>query len=577
LIAEKLAAWFERHRLHLSRPDALIQLSGMGLLTGLLAGGVIVLFRFSVESIQAGFLPEGLPENYEALSPLSRFLLPVIGGLLLGWLFHRYAKGNFVLGIPRIMERLAYHQGHISLRELLLQFFGTAIAIISGHSVGREAPHVFLGAASGSLLGQRLALPNNSIRTLVGCGAAAGISASFDTPLAGVIFSLEVILMEYTLASFIPIMLAAVSASSLSLLILNDAKAFEVSLLQLGSIDELPFVLLLGIVAGTASATFVHLLQLTSHSSRKLAFWQRTTLSGVAVGLCGLAVPEVLGIGYDSINSILLGELGIGLLLMLVAAKIVATSASVGLGIPGGMIAPALFIGAAVGGLFAPLPGMVFEGAVSDPGFYALLGMGAVMGASLQAPLAALTAIVELTHNPQVMMPGMLAIVVASLTSSELFRKGSIFIAVLKSNGLDYRTDPVMQSLRRVGVASVMNRDFLRCSALLSRESAAMILEQVPEWIVINSREHLPQALMPGVDLARQVDEPGEAEIDLLEIPARRLQLAGISIQATLQEALERLEASGAEALFVERINRQRVRIIEGILTREQIESAYRF
>ncbi|MDJ0808194.1 MAG: chloride channel protein [Gammaproteobacteria bacterium] len=576
MLIDTLADWLERHRLHLSHPDALLQLSGMGLLTGFLAGAVIVIFRLGVESIQANMLPGQLPENYEALPPLLRFLLPVAGGVLTGLIFHRYANGLHVLGIARIMERLSYHQGHLSLREFLLQFIGAAIAIISGHSVGREGPHVFLGAASGSLLGQQLSLPNNSIRTLVGCGAAAGIAASFDTPLAGVIFALEVVMMEYTLVSFIPIILAAVSASSLSIFVLGDAKAFEVSLVQLGSMSELSIVLLLGVVAGAVSAGFIQLLQYSSSKSQGLRFWQKTSLAGFIVGLCGLLTPEVLGIGYDTVNGILLGEITFTLLLILVFMKILATSACIGLGIPGGMIGPALFIGAAVGGVIAPLPGLLFEGEVSDPGFYALIGMGAVMGASLQAPLAALTAIIELTHNPQVVMPGMLAIVVASLTSSELFHKKSLFITMLQASGLDYRSDPVMQSLRRVGVASVMNRDFLRCSSRLTRESAAQVLDQAPEWILIDQQGDADATLMPGVDLARVMEEGHDREFDLLEIPARRYQLTNISMLATLQEALERLDESGAEALYVERIGRSRAVSIQGILTREQIESAYR-
>jgi H+/Cl- antiporter ClcA len=576
LISRAVSRWLEHHRLHLSRPDALLQLSGVGLLTGFIAGGVIVSFRLAVESTQAGFLPDQLPENYEALPPLWRFLLPLLGGLLIGLIFHRFAKGLYVLGIARIMERLAYHQGHVSLREFVLQFIGAAIAIASGHSVGREGPHVFLGAASGSLVGQTLSLPNNAIRTLVGCGAAAGIAASFDTPLAGVIFALEVILMEYTLASFIPIILAAVSASSLSMYFLGNTDAFDISILQLGSLQELFVVLLLGVFAGIVSALFVHLLQMTSRSSRKLQFWHKTLLAGLLVGLCGLLTPEVLGIGYDTVNAILLGETPFRFLLLLLVMKLIATTACIGLGIPGGMIGPALFIGAAVGGIIAPLPAILFDGPVSDPGFYALIGMGAVMGASLQAPLAALTAVIELTQNPDIVMPGMLAIVVASLTSSELFRKKSLFITMLQASGLDYRTDPVMQSLRRVGVASVMEKDFLRCSSLLSHDAAALILAQAPDWLLIDAKEASGLILMPGVDLARNIEEHATRELDLLDIPARRYQLASISVLATLQEALEKLEQTGAEALYVERMDRSRSISITGILTREQIESAYR-
>ncbi|MEW8282834.1 MAG: chloride channel protein [Candidatus Thiodiazotropha taylori] len=576
MLLDGIVNWFDRLRLQLSRHDALLILSVMGLVCGFLAGMVIVLFRLLVESIQASMLPGGQVENYEALPPLIQFALPVVGGLLLGLMFVRFSKGLHVLGIPRVMERLIYHQGHLSLRGLLLQFFGAAIAIITGHSVGREGPHVFLGAASGSLLGQYLSLPNNSIRILVGCGTAAGISASFDTPLAGVIFALEVVMMEYTLISFIPIMLAAVSANSLSLMMFEGERVFDLEIIQLGSLHELAFILMLGLAAGTVSAAYVQLIEFISDKSQKMSIWLRNLSAGVLVGLCALVAPQVMGIGYDTVNQILLGEIGLSLLALLVVAKLIATAASVGLGIPGGTIGPALFIGAALGGLFAPLPSLLLEGPVSDPGVYALIGMAALMGAALQAPLAALTTVIELTHNPEIIMPGMLAIVVASLVSSEVFGKSSMFHTLLEATGLNYHTDPVMQSLRRTGAAEFMNRSFVQLDATLSRQAAMMALNQKPEWVVINGPED-ELALMPSVELLRNLELQDDAEIDLLKIPATRYQMSSIRMQSTLQEALETLDNSSAEALYIEWFDEAHYWRIQGILTRAQIESAYRF
>ncbi len=570
-----LVNWFDRLRFQLSRSDALLLLSALGLLTGFLAGGVIVAFRLLVEGLQADMLPGHQAENYEALSPLLRFLLPTVGGLVLGLVFLRFARGVYVLGIARVMERLVYHQGYLSLRSFLLQFFGAAVAIISGHSVGREGPHVFLGAASGSLLGQRLSLPNHSIRTLVGCGTAAGISASFDTPLAGVIFALEVVMMEYTLASFIPIMLAAVSANSLSLLAFEGERVFGVGILHFGSLQELVFILLLGVAAGLAAAAYVQLIETISDRSQRLPFWIRTTLGGALVGLIALWVPQIMGIGYDTVSQILLGELALGLLALLLLAKLFATAASIGLGIPGGTIGPALFIGATIGGMIAPLPGLLFDGEVSDPGVYAIIGMGAVMGAALQGPLAALTAVIELTRNPDIIMPGMLAIVVASLINSELFGKSSMFHTLLQATGLDYHTNPVMQSLRRIGAARFMNRKFVQTVAEVSRDEAQQMLNHAPEWLVIQDQESRLE-LMPAVDLARHLKETDEDAIDLLEIPAQRYQLAPLRMQASLQEAMETIEQNHAEALYIEWFDRQHYWRIQGILTREQIESAYR-
>jgi H+/Cl- antiporter ClcA len=522
-----------------------------------------------------------MAENYEALHPLLRLVLPIAGGLLLGLFFRWAAGGLYVLGVARVMERLAYHEGHMTARGFMLQFVGAAIAIISGHSVGREGPHIFLGAASGSLLGQRLSLPNNSIRTMVGCGVAAGIAASFNTPLAGVVFALEVVMLEYTLASFIPVILAAVSANALSIAFLGSEPAFVVPAVELGSLMELPMLLLLGLVVGTLSAVFIHLLQLFTRYTRKLEFWWRTTLAGAVVGVCALLVPEVMGIGYDTVNSALLGELGLGVLLGIVLVKLLATAASIGMGVPGGLIGPTLFLGAVTGSLMGVLTNGGYQGGVSGVELYALLGMGAMMGATLQAPLAALTAMMELTHNPNVIMPGMLVITVAGLTASELFRKESIFVSVLKASGMDYKTNPVMQALRRVGVGGVMEKNFRRVGKLVSSEEAETLLSHKPEWLLVEE-QGTPVLLMAAVDLARHIQdrsetEGGVQEIDLLKIPAKRKHVRPVNLQATLQEALESMEREGLNALYVERMTAPGIHRIYGVLTRELVESAYRY
>lgn len=582
---QRLTNWLgeqmERLRSHLSRPDALIQLALVGLLTGLLAGGVIMLFRLAVEQVQAGIIPTGEPEDYEALPLWLRFFLPVLGGLVIGWIFKRHGKGFEVLGVAMVMERMAYHQGYLKLRGFLLQFTGAAIAIISGHSVGREGPHVFLGAASGSLLGQYLTLPNNGIRTMVGCGTAAGIAASFNTPLAGVIFALEVVMLEYTLASFIPVILAAVSATAVSFAIFGDAPAFLVPEMHLGSLGEVPLLLLLGVITGMASALFIHLVQQVADKSKVLAFWQRTTLAGLLIGLMGLLVPEVMGIGYDTVDAALLGEIGIGVLFAVVAFKMLGTVVCIGMGIPGGVIGPTLFIGATLGSLIGLLVNSGFSNDLVDVGLYALLGMGAMMGASLQAPLAALIAMMELTHSPQIIMPGMLVIVVAGLTASELFRKESLFVAMLKAGGLDYSVNPVLQALRGMSVSSVMQKEFARVGRFMSREGVDELLSKEPEWLLVDE-ENQPVALMLAVDLARHLQDierkDGDSgQIDLMIIPARRFDVTSINLQATLQEAVEMLESGAAEALYVQRMTAPGIHRIYGVLTREHVESAYKY
>jgi chloride channel protein, CIC family len=566
----------ESLRLRLSRPDTLFWPAVLGLLTGLSAGIVIVAFRLAVEGSQAMMLPDH-GENYEALPLALRLVLPLAGSILIGLLFLRFAGGIYVLGVARVMERMEYHQGHMTWRGLILQFLGAATAIVTGHSVGREGPHVYLGAASGSLIGQILSLPNNSIRNMAACGTAAGISASFNTPLAGVIFALEVLALEYSVASFVPIILAAVSANAVSVLVFGNAPVLQVPPAVMLSLGDLLPVVVLGLLAGVLSAAYIQALKTISGFGRRLSFFQRVCVAGLVAGVAGALVPQVMGLGYDTLHDLLTEPLPWVFLLVLLLVKLLATSASAGLGIPGGTIGPALFMGAVIGNLTG-VAAVAWLGAdAQQVAFLALLGMGAMMGASLQAPLAALTAIVELTHSPGVIMPGMLVIILAALTSKEIFGQDSIFLTTLRANGLDYRSSPVVHLLRRSGVGSAMNTHFARHERTLSRAEAEELVGNSPEWIIVD-KDGDPAYLMPGIAVASALSLTPEApEIDLLAIPANRLELAPIHLQATLQEALDLLQSRGAEALYVQRMIAPGITHIYGVLTRERIDSAYRY
>lgn len=229
----KISKALENLRLRTSRPDALIQLAVLGTLAGLLTGLVIISFRLLIETAQRSFLPYGDPENYEGLTANYRILLPIAGAILIAAIFKLFAKKNLSVGVSHVMERLSYHQGYLTIRSLIMQYVGAAIAIISGQSLGREGPAIHLGAATSSIVGQKLGLPNNTIRTLVACGTAAAIGASFNTPLAGVIFALEVVMMEYTLASFLPVILSAVSATAITRAVFGHEVVFSVPNFQL--------------------------------------------------------------------------------------------------------------------------------------------------------------------------------------------------------------------------------------------------------------------------------------------------------------------------------------------------------
>ncbi len=562
-------------RVKLSRPDAMTQLAILGLVTGILAGGVIVAFRYIFEGLQGLMLPGGLVENYEALPIWARVMLPLAGSLLIAVIFRLFAKGVHVVGVVHVMERLSYHQGHLGLRGLIMQFLGGGIAILSGHSVGREGPGIHLGAAASSLLGRKLGLPNNAIRTLVGCGSAAAIAASFNTPLAAVVFSLEVIMMEYTLASFTPVILAAVSATAITQGIYGSESAFSVPPLELSSLKELPFIMLLGIITGFFSAGFISLVEFSARYSKSMSLWSRLALAGILVGVLGVFFPQIMSIGYDTVNLALLGDIGIGLLLGIMAFKLIATAGSIGLGVPGGLIGPTLVIGATLGGAMGTLAAPIFPEITSHSGLYALLGMGAMMGATLQAPLAALTAVFELTGNPNIILPGMLVIIFAGLTSSQLFGKRSVFQTIMQLRGLDYEHDPIMQAMRRMGVASMMNRQIKRAKRNLPRSEAEQILKEQPIWIIVDEDKQ-PTALLPAVDLARFLQENEDEQLDLLQIPAKRLQAGPIDLLSSMDQARKLLQDGENEALYVKRMNAPGITRIYGVLTREGVENAYR-
>ncbi len=571
---------FAQFRLSMATVEGVPQLVLLGAVSGILAGLVIVAFRILIEHTQMSFLPGADAENYEDLSPLMRLLIATVGGLVVGLLFQYIAKGAAQVGVVHTMERLAYHQGRLPLRNAVWQFIGGAITIISGHSVGREGPGVHLGAASGSLLGQWLQLPNSSTRTLVACGVAAAIAASFNTPLAGVIFAMEVVLMEYTIAGFIPVIMAAVLATIVCRWFFGSETIFLVPDIGIGTIAELPFVFVLGLVIGVLAATFIELLQRFSRISARYPLWQRTTVAGFIIGICALATPQIMGIGYDTVNAAMLGEIALGMLIAITLVKILATTVGLGLGLPGGLIGPTLVIGATAGGVIGIIADAIFPGAISSPSFYAIIGMGAMMGATLHAPLAALIAMLELTANPNIILPGMLAIVTADLINCHLFGKPSVFIMLIKERGLDFHESALAQSLRRVAVANVMERGVVNAEQKITLATAQRLLDQNPGWIIIRRNENR-FSLLPAVDLAQYLRsvaivpaDPDNDTIDLLAIPAKRLDAATIHLQASLQEAHEVINSTGCDALCVV-CRRSDGKRVDGVLTREEIEMHY--
>lgn len=581
-ITEHLIPVFRRR---LSGVDALPQLAVLGLMSGLITGGVILVFRLAIEWPLEHFLPGEGSESFEELDWLTRGLLPLAGALGLGLLLHRLAPHNRKVGIVHVMERLNYHQGYISFRSAMVQFVSGVATVVTGQSAGREGPAVHLGAAFSSLMGQWMRLPNNSIRTLVACGCAAAISASFNTPISGVIFAMEVVMMEYTIAGFTPIILAAVSAAIVTQAVYGAEPAFSVPALTMNSLLEIPWILAIAVIIGIAAALFIQLVDtMGKHHHRPVLL--RILIAGLLMVPFAIVIPETMGIGYDTVNQTINGQLGFWLLLGAGAAKLVITALSIGLGMPNGVIGPTLFMGATLGGAMGLIGAQIAPELASSVGFYAMLGMGAMMGAVLQAPLAALMALMELTRNPNIILPGMLIITISSLVTSEAFGKRSLFLTILKNQGLSYQNSPVIQALRRVSVGAIMDRSILRTERHLTMGEARKVLKSEPKWLVVEGSNG-PTALLPAVDLARYLEDTdklvAEKEIDppetidLMDIPANRRDVAPVQYQATLEEALDEFEATNAEALYVQRHVAPMIQRVYGVVLKSDIESYYQY
>lgn len=574
----------DNFRHQLAYIDALPQLTLLGLVSGLLAALVIVALRLLIEVPLTWALPGG-PENFEGLAPYWYFLLPVCGGFGIGLCMQALDKRHHAVSVGHVLQRLHNYQGRLPLINICVQFTGAVLCLLSGQSVGREGPAVHLGAGVASQLGQWLKLPNNSLRTLVGCGVAAAIAASFNTPMAGVIFAMEVVLMEYTITGFIPIILASVTGAVITRIVFGPESALPVADIQLLSLMELPYVALAGVVIAICASLYIHLI-LIFNRLKQYPITLRLSAAGLITGCIAFFVPQVMGLGYDTIAAAINGEFGLMLLLLIIGGKLVATCASVGLGMPGGLIGPSLVIGAGIGGAMGLLGNLMFPGDAANMGFYVLLGMAAMMGAVLNAPLAALMAILELTYNPNIIFPSMLIIVVSCVATRQLAHRDGIFVALLEANGNAINAGPAQQILSRVGVRSVMNTAFLTCNQHINYDEAHRLLSEQPLWLVV---EELGKTkyLLRASDLANYLEwvnnpeQPNEKilgleeAIDLARLPGQRYQLLPIHQGANLYEAQLLLQQKTAEAIYVERTPGPLHSPVMGIITRDTINNYY--
>lgn len=412
---------------------SLFRISLLGAVSGLLAAFFVLAFRWTVETTQVLFLPDGGLGNYEALARPWRLILPTLGGLLVGLWFDRLPRAARSVGIVHVVERLrALKEGRLPLRNALVQFVGGTLSIAAGQSVDREGPGVHLGAASGGYVARRFAVGREDDLTLTACGAAAAIAAAFNTPLAGVVFVIEVLEIRYSAARYMPVILAAVTGAVISRIFFGPQPAFEVPELSLASLLELPYLAVLGVATGLLGAAFVGLCETTARHTLSWPSWRAFALAGLCTGVLAQWTPQIMGISYDTLDAMLHGHIPLDLVLGILGAKLVATAVSVGLRVPGGLIGPSLVVGGAAGAGWGILAIIWFPSEAGSPAFYAVVGMVAMMSAVLNAPLAALTALLELTANPNIILPGMVVVFFADLVARGMLGKDSAFATLLR-------------------------------------------------------------------------------------------------------------------------------------------------
>jgi len=435
-----------------------VYLSIVAIAIGILGGYGAVLFRYAIKAIQYLFYRNtGDFLTFAHTLPFYlKIALPALGGLIVGPLVYfgaREAKGH---GVPEVMEAVALREGRIRPRVALVKIIASGITIGSGGSVGREGPIVQIGSSIGSTIGQLLKAPPLRQRTLVGCGAAAGIAATFNAPIAGALFAAEVILGEFGLSTFSPVVLSSVTATTISRHYFGDFPAFIIPTYKLVSLWEIFFFPVLGVIVGIMSLLFITVLYKSEDlfDALKMPEYLKPALGGLMLGCMLIVWPNVFGVGYGTINLSLTNKLPFLLLLTLVFVKIIATSITVGSGGSGGIFAPSLFIGAMTGGFFGWTVHEYFPLITADSGAYALVAMGALVAGTTHAPITAIIILFELTSTYEIILPLMITCMMSTLITTS-FKRGSIYTIKLARRGVEITQGWEQSVLRALKVRDI--------------------------------------------------------------------------------------------------------------------------
>ena len=538
-------------------------------LTGLGAGYGAVVFRWLIRFFQHWFFDRGRV-LFSFLGDYYVIIIPAIGGLIVGFIIYFLARETKGHGVPEVMMAVDNQDGKIRFRVALIKALVSSLSIGSGGSVGREGPIVQIGSSIGSSLGQLFKLSGDKIKILVACGAGGGIAATFNAPLAGIFFALEVILRDYSPRHISSVILSSVVATLVSRYYLGNNPSFIIPPYQLNNVWEIIFYIILGLLAAFAGFLFIKMLYKFEDLFNKLPVpeYFLPALGGLVVGVIGLWYPQVFGVGYEHIELALYGKIATTLALILLFAKMVATSLTLGSGASGGVFAPSIFIGAMLGVAFSKLTLILFPSVGIQPGAGALIGMAAVFAGAAQAPVTSILILFELTSDYKIMLPLMAAVITSFLILRRL-SPDSIYTLKLVRRGVNIKKQH-RDVLETVLVSEAMSVDVIEVKQdQIIREVGLMIKNTHHRGFPVIDNEGKLQGIVTYKDINKALS------MNMGNHPISQIMSTNVvccSPNENLRYALEKLGSRNIGRAPV--TDPKNPNVILGIITRKNIISA---
>jgi CIC family chloride channel protein len=564
------------NRLKLSDNNFLIILA---VIIGLLGGLGNYLFRKTIELIHWAVVEQSLElfsislEHWSFQRLLVAFL-PMIGGLLVIPLWVFFAK-DLKGGFSGFLYRVNLKGAKLPFRPLFTRGFGAAVTLGTGGSAGQEGPIAMIGGAIGSQFGKWFKMSGDRLKVLVACGAAAGVAATFNAPIAGVFFATEIVLLSsFELASFTSIVISSGMATVVSRALLGNVSEVVAPPYFMNNPWEFLFYLLLGLLVGVLAAGFIdlHFRIKDRIAALKLPRLSKPVLGGLAVGVIGIGLPQVFGNGYEFITEVLFGQHSWYLLAFLILAKMVATSITLGSGFPGGLFAPCLFLGAVAGGAYGQLLGVFFPDLGIYGGAYALVGMGAFLAAATHSPMTAIFLLFEITDSYQVIIPIMLTCVIGTMVARH-FKKDSLETVELSRLGIDLEAGKERNIMKNLAVGEVMSRRVESVPENMSLGDFSRFIQQThhTNFPLVNEQGELT-GIISVQDFMGAVFEKELMDLVVIKELAST-KVITVHAEENLDTAMRKIGYRNIEQLPV--VDRETHRKLHGIISRRDMISAY--